>query len=194
MPPLCGFCGPRRGAGGGGIPRLRARGTADTISSLSLRKRRNGFALPKKRKGLVATLCPKTRKLNCPLKVPAPPARHFLLLKCLPRTSFQTNEGSKPFLVRGGPAGCGHTRKVSAAEDKQRTERRTAAIRFIKSCSQRKSRNLGFWQRFGSFAAAGKGTRRRSGEKLLRTMFVAGIPREEMSRRRAGGTLQCQYS
>ena len=49
----------------------------DTISSLSLRKRRNGFALPKKRKGLVGTLCPNTRKLNCPLNVPAPPAQGF---------------------------------------------------------------------------------------------------------------------
>ena len=29
---------------------------------------------------------------------------------------------------------------------------------------------------------------------FFRTMFVAGIPHEEMSCRRAGGTLQCQYS
>ena len=173
---------------------LRRRRTADTISSLSLRKRRNGFALPKKRKGLVGNACPNTRKLNCPLNVPAPPARGCRKWP-LPATHIvPTNEGTKPLLVRGGARRCGRTREVSATKDKQRAERRTAAIRFIKPCSKRKSRNLGFWQRFGSFAAAGKGTRRRSGEKLLRTMSLAGITRGGMSRRRAGGTLQCQYS
>ena len=56
------FC--RSRGGGGGVSPLRRRRTTDTISSLSLRKRRNGFALPKKRKGLVGNACPNTRKLN----------------------------------------------------------------------------------------------------------------------------------
>jgi len=64
-------------AGGGVSPPAGGEETTDTISSLSLRKRRNGFALPKKRKGLVENACLKTRKLNCPLNVPAPPAQGF---------------------------------------------------------------------------------------------------------------------
>ena len=50
---------PRLSGARGISPPAGGEETTDTISSLSLRKRRNGFALPKKRKGLVGNACPK---------------------------------------------------------------------------------------------------------------------------------------
>ena len=128
----------RTGRVRGKFRRLRAAGRRPTPFLLFPFERENAVSdFPKRERGLLQHCAPKTRKLNCPLNVPAPPARHFLMLKCLLRTLFQRTREQSPSLCAAGPAGCGHTRKVSAAEDKQRIERRTATIGFMKSSAKR---------------------------------------------------------
>ena len=83
---------------------------------------------------------------------------------------------------------------VSTAEDKQRTERRTAAIRFIKSSAKKEVQKPWFLAAFCPLCRRGQSGARPGREKPLAEMLVAGIPHDEMLRRRAGGTLQCQYS
>ena len=118
----------------------RRGGQPETAFSLSLRKRKRGFRLPQKRKGLVGNACPNTRSLNCPLNVPAPPARHFRNLP-MPATHIVPNERGNKALpcARRGPPGAGIRGKSVRHEDKQRAERRTAAIRFMKSSAKKGS-------------------------------------------------------
>ena len=145
-------------------------------------KEKKRFRASKEEKGACCDIVPLYSQTELFAQYAGSAGASFLKLADACCGHFSNERGNKaPPCARRGPPGAGIRGKSVRHEDKQRADRRTAAIRFIKCPAKKGFQNRRFWRLFGDFFGGEKVTPPAGGTNLAarRRRNSSGLPVEQ---------------